>query len=110
MLVQALQYQNTACERGTAGRHIQSIAPGLWFCVVTKRGWSFLPPTASWRQGSLTQLICLSLQQTRVRYFLDINGNLGNSGNSVTVEAKAFCTSSHPSSLLYIPKNYGPEL
>lgn len=55
MLVQALQYQNTACERGTAGRCSRSIAPGLQLCVVSERGWSFLPPTASWTQDSLTQ-------------------------------------------------------
>lgn len=41
MLVQALQYQNTACERGTAGRGTKSIAPGLWFCVVSRRGVEF---------------------------------------------------------------------
>ncbi len=58
MLVQALQYQNTACERGTAGRRTKSIAPGLWFCWVSERGWSFLPPTAFWKQDSLTQCNC----------------------------------------------------
>lgn len=50
MLVQALQYQNAACERRTAGRHTKSIALGLWFCVVSERGQGCLPPTASWKQ------------------------------------------------------------
>lgn len=44
MLVQASQSQNTECERETAGRRTKSIAPGLRFCVVSERRWSFLPP------------------------------------------------------------------
>lgn len=103
MLVQALQYPNTACERGTAGRHTKSIAPGLWFCVVSQRGWSFLPPTASWKQDSLTQVDCrpelyMPLQRS-VIYFFDIHGWKQWPINTVTVNAAAFRTTSHPPNL-----------
>lgn len=76
MLVQALQYQNTACERRTAGRHTKSIAPGRWFCVVSERGRGFLPPTASWNQDRL-------LKET----FCDVYGHVGNSGTSTVLQS-----------------------
>lgn len=56
MLVQALQYQNTACESGTGGRRTTSIAPGAVVLCGQSEGWGSVPPTASWRQDRLTHL------------------------------------------------------
>lgn len=61
MLVQALLYQNTACERGTAGRHTKNIALGLWFCVVSERGQGLLPPTAPWKEDRLSLIVALKI-------------------------------------------------
>lgn len=77
MLVQALQYQNAACERGTAGRRTKSIAPRLWFCVVSVRGWGPEPPTACWRQDSLTHFNYLTGRKRNCSF--DNNVNVWNS-------------------------------
>lgn len=53
MLVQALEYQYTACQRGTAGRSTKSVAPGgCGFVWSVGDGRNFLPPTAFWNPDS----------------------------------------------------------
>lgn len=88
MLVQALQYPNTACERGTAGRHTKSIAPGLWFCVVSQRGWSFLPPTASWKQDWLRLIVDQNCTcPYNEVWFISLTYMAGNSGPSTLLQS-----------------------
>lgn len=72
MLVQALEYQYTACQRGTAGRSTKSVALGAMGLCGQWDGRSLLPPTASWKLGSSPLLATqhLSFQNTKCFIFL----------------------------------------